>query len=945
MQTNYYGYLARVRQFLSAQQIITSYAKRYAYGTDASCYRLTPALVLLVENTAQVIAVIQASQQYQVALTFRAAGTSLSGQAVTDAVLVMLTDSGWQDYKILANAEKIYLQAGIIGAQANLYLRPYQRKIGPDPASINSCKIAGIVANNASGMCCGTVHNSYHTLAAMTFILADGTLVNTADSDSVQHFRHSHAELLTQLSQLAEQVKQDSALYQHIKRKYRLKNTSGYGINALIDFTDPVDILQHLLIGSEGTLGFIADITYYTVADYPDKAAALYLFNDMTEACQAVSALAKAPVDAVEIMDWRALQSVAQLAVMPDNLASLAKDGAGLLIETRAATADQLSQQIAQLTHLLSHYPRHSHIAFTTRQASIQQLWQMRKAMFPAVGATRPTGTTVIIEDVAFPVEQLAAGVRSLQQLLVTCGYQDAIIFGHALAGNLHFVFSQSFANQAEIQRYDHLMQGITQRVALEYGGSIKAEHGTGRNMAPFVATEWGDDAYQLMKSIKSLIDPKGILNPGVIINNDSQCHLKHLKTLPATDPLVDQCIECGYCEPVCPSRGLTLTPRQRIALWRHLNELINANDTQALEVDLATIIKDFNYLAVDSCAATGLCAQRCPVDIDTGALVRKLRADNYLHYQPIARWLAQHFSFTTQLMRGGLAVAAKTQAITGDKVFARLGKGLHQLSGKGLPLIYPELPRPAYFSYQSLTRPTDSVNKELIYFPSCVSRTMGPHKNAADQRPQTQVFLSLLAKAGWHVKMPDNLANLCCGMPFNSKGFTQVANRKSMELQQALADIATNRPVVFDTSPCAWQFKQYKNKEKDAGLEIYDLSDFLHKHIMPELHFNPLEEPVMLHLTCSTQKLGNSQKLQAIAQTCAQQVIVGQQMPCCGFAGDKGFTLPALNAHALRLLPNQVPGNARYGFSTSRTCEIGLSKQAGIPYQSILYLVDWTSL
>jgi D-lactate dehydrogenase len=216
----------------------------------------------------------------------------------------------------------------------------------------------------------------------------------------------------------------------------------------------------------------------------------------------------------------------------------------------------------------------------------------------------------VIIEDVAFPVERLAEATQDLQRLFVEFNYPEAIVYGHALEGNLHFVFTQDFGDAAEVDRYRRFMDVVCELVVKKYDGSLKAEHGTGRNMAPFVEMEWGTPAFRVMQRIKALLDPQGLLNPGVILNDDAQSHLKNLKPLPAADPLVDKCIECGFCEPKCPSRGLTLSPRQRIVGWREISRL----DATGTEPQRSAELKQlYDYQGIETCAACGLCATACP--------------------------------------------------------------------------------------------------------------------------------------------------------------------------------------------------------------------------------------------------------------------------------------------------------------------------------------------
>ncbi|WP_411991976.1 FAD-binding and (Fe-S)-binding domain-containing protein [Agarivorans sp. DSG3-1] len=920
---------------LLPEQLMTSHAQTLAYGTDASFYRLIPKLVVKVNNLAQLQLVMASCAQLALPYTFRAAGTSLSGQAISDSVLILLSDD-WRQHQILEDGDKISLQPGVIGADANRYLAPFQRKIGPDPASINACKIGGIAANNASGMCCGTAQNSYHTMASITVVFSDGTVLNTGDPHSVAAFKRSHQGLLEGLSELAQSTLQNKDLADKIRHKYRLKNTTGYSLNALVDFSDPFDILQHLMIGSEGTLAFIAELTYNTVVEHPHKASSLLVFADSDTACKAVQVLADQPVAAVELMDGRALASVADQPGMPDFIASLDMQACALLVEARSSQADELTSLCQQVMDSVVSFPRIGEVAFTTKSSETAALWAIRKGMFPAVGAVRETGTTVIIEDVAFPVERLANGVHELQALFTEHGYHEAIIFGHALAGNLHFVFTQGFEDPAEVARYGRFMDAVSQLVAVKYQGSLKAEHGTGRNMAPFIELEWGSEGVALMQQIKQLFDPQGLLNPGVILNQNSQAHLENLKPMPAANELVDKCIECGFCEPVCPSRSLSLSPRQRIVLYRELSELRRSGSNAKRLIQLE---KDFKYQGVDTCAAVGLCADRCPVGINTGDLVRQLREQHYAKYKNIARWTADHFSSVASITRLGLGTAELGQKVLGSSAISSISKGITKVSAGKVPTWNPAYPTRA--KYQP---PQPRFHKDkVVYIPSCAARTMAPQADAIDPRPLVEVTCNVLEKAGFEVIIPDKGDDLCCGMPYHSKGMLDIATDKSQQLENIIWQLSEHGrwPVLMDTSPCA----KRSQEQFTQPLDIYEPIGFIHQHALDKLNIAKLEQPIMLHLTCSSRRMDMHDPLLDIANRCAQQAILPEHIYCCGWAGDKGFTTPELNQAALAPLKAQVPEGCTRGYSNSRTCEIGLSHHSGVAYQSILYLVDEVSL
>lgn len=917
---------------IPAERIIRDPDLRLAHGTDASFYRLIPERVVRLGSLDEVRFVLGVCRELNLPCTFRAAGTSLSGQALSDSVLITLTDE-WRGQRILDNGNRIALQPGVIGADANRYLASFGRKIGPDPASINACKLGGIAANNASGMCCGTAQNSYHTLHAMTLLLADGTLLDSADPQSRLAFAAARPDLMNGLAALRAEVLANEALSAKIHHKYRLKNTTGYAINALVDFDDPIDILTHLMIGSEGTLGFIAELVLDTVPEHPFKASALLIFKDAEQACLVTSRLRQEPVAAVELMDGRSLRAVAGKPGFPDSINGVDLAACALLVEVHGQDEVQLNARCEQVMACVAAFEPLSSLPFTRDS---DPLWAIRKGLFPAVGAVRTTGTTVIIEDVAFPVERLAEGVVELQQLFDRYEYHEAIIFGHALEGNLHFVFTQGFEDPDQVVRYGQFMDAVAELVAVRFGGSLKAEHGTGRNMAPYVELEWGPEGMSLMRRIKALLDPTGLLNPGVIINDDPQAHLTHLKPMPASDAIVDPCIECGFCEAVCPSRTLSLSPRQRIVLYR---ELARRERSGEATEQLATL---FDYQGVETCAATGLCADRCPVGINTGTLIKKLRSEKYRRFVPIARWSAVHFAGITRVARSTLKLKGIVSKIVGERPLAGLVNGVRRISGQRTPAWLPTLPGPSCYQLQSEKGLlSEEVERAVVYMPSCASRVFG-QQNDAPALPE--VVKSLLAKAGCRVIVPTGLDGLCCGMPFDSKGMSEIAETKRQGLAEALwqASESGRWPVLLDTSPCVQRLLVGERAEGNGrGLRVFEPATFVLEHLMPYLTLTPIDETVMLHVTCSSRRMGLESTLLAVAKACAREVIVPEFIQCCGFAGDKGLMTPELNTSALSSLRQQVPTDCRQGFSNSRTCEMGLSQHAGIPYHNILYLVD----
>lgn len=925
-----------IKKILPQSRIYTDPLYTLTKGTDAGFYRLVPQMVLRVETENEMREVLKVCHRHKTPVTFKAGGTSLSGQTITDSVLIE-TGAGFSDFSISGDGELATFQSGITGGLANVRLAPYGRKLGPSPASVNSARIGGIVSNNASGSSYGIRHNSYNTIEGMRMILSDGTVLDTRDEASREAFRQSHSEMVGQLSGLAGQVKESERVRTKINHKFELKNTCGYGVNSLVDFEDPVDILQHLMIGSEGTLGFISEVTFRTVRDYPLKATSMAFFHDIRSACEAIMPLRECDVSAAELMDRNALRSVENKPGMPPVLKELDDEVVALLIETSADEEKELTHKMQAIESALAKFNTVYPVAFTTDADEYNRLWSVRKGLFPSAAASRPKGTACIIEDIAFRAEVLGDAVLQLKKLLETYRYDGYVIWGHLLDGNIHFVIMPDFNDSSGLDKYRRFMDDLVQLVIDRFDGSLKAEHGTGRNMAPFVRKEWGTEIYDVMKRIKDILDPLHLLNPGVIINDDPQVHLKNLKPLPVAHDLIDSCIECGFCEINCPSRDITLTPRQRIVAYREMHRLSSeGNDVKRL----TQLKRAYNYHGEATCATDGLCELACPVDINTGKLIKDMRFNMHSPAgNRIAWWVAKNMAFVTKSARIALNVVGFIHQFTGTKTMSAASKFLFKATGGGIPLWNPRMPHggPSEESYVNNRR--EDQRDTVVYFPTCINRAMGKSTDYGREMTVVEKTKSLLEKAGFRVVFPEGLKNLCCGMAFDSKGFKEQGMRKARELDQALQKASLNGkyPVYCDMSPCLLRMKDTLS----SYLKLYEPVEFILEYFPERLQFTPVDRRVAIHSTCSSTKMELGDKFRQLAEMCAAEVIVPDEVGCCGWAGDRGFTHPELNASALKPLKRQLPEDVREGYSTSRTCEIGLSLHSGIIYKSIVYLVD----
>ncbi|RPH70763.1 MAG: FAD-binding oxidoreductase [Myxococcaceae bacterium] len=923
----------------SPERVLTRPLDRVAFASDASFYRLLPQAVVFASSVDEVQRLFALSRTRGIPLTFRAAGTSLSGQSLSDGLLVEVARH-WRSARVEGDGLRIRARPGMIGDHLNQLLRPFGRKIGPDPASIRSCTLGGILANNSSGMCCGVEQNSYHTLHSLTFVLPSGTAIDSGAEGADEELRAREPALHRGLLELRDEIRARPQLVERVRAKYRMKNTTGYGLNAFVDFERPVDIFAHVLVGSEGTLAFIAEAVMETVPVLPYKSTGLLFFGDIHAACAAIAPLRDAGARALELLDAASLRAASGKPGMPTELRHLGAAPAALLCEFQTGKDVELPSLEAAAAGVTRTLPLVEPADFTRDPELQARFWRVREGLFPTVGGVRRSGTTVIIEDVCFPIPHLADAAVDLQGLFRTHGYEDAIIFGHAKDGNVHFVITQSFNDQAAVDQYARFIDDLVPLVVRKYDGALKAEHGTGRNMAPFVETEWGPEGLAIMRRLKALADPQNILNPGVIVPAGPKSHLEDLKSLPSIEREADMCIECGFCEPVCPSRELTLTPRQRIVVRREL-------ERRPVGAVSEEIRRDYQYSGLDTCAGDGMCQTRCPVSIDTGALVKRFRAARHSDFgREAGRRAALSGRTTERMARASLAAGNAVASVIGHGAVGAISGALRAVLGDDLvPRWTPDMPGAA----PPLPR-TGAEGAQAIYFPACVLRMFGPVEGEPERPTIPEALVALARRAGVPVHIPEDIAGSCCSTPWHSKGY--------VEGDEAMANATLERlwrwtdggrlPVVVEGSSCAHGFREARqaltsaNRERFDRLRILDSVEFVHDTLLPRLRIDRRLGSAVVHPVCSLVEMGLVPKLMGIGKAVADEVVVPDRAGCCGFAGDRGFLHPELTASATRAEAEEI---SRRKFDahliSNHPCTIGMHRATGRPWQNFALVLE----
>jgi len=902
---------------------------RLASAHDASHYLLTPRAVVVPTSAEQVAAVLAETRRLGVPVTFRSGGTSLSGQAGTDGVLVD-TRRGFRDVEVLDEGARVRTGPGVTVRAVNNRLARHKRKLGPDPASEIACTIGGVVANNSSGMSCGTEQNTYRTLASSVLVLPSGTIVDTSLPEADELLRVAEPELHAGLIALRERVRSNPDSRERIAALYAIKNTMGYGVNAFLDFDRPVDILEHLVIGSEGTLAFVAEATFRTVPVKPRLATGLLIFPDLASATSALPALVAAGFATLELMDATSLRVGQRDPEAPADLRELAvEQHAALLVEFQEESDDALAERMRTAPEVLGALPLVAPAELSADPARRAALWHIRKGLFTLVAGNRPSGTTALLEDIAVPVERLYATCTRLIELFDEHGYEDSVIFGHAKDGNIHFMLNERFGDPASLARYERFTEDMVELV-LGQGGTLKAEHGTGRIMAPFVRRQYGDELYEVMREVKALVDPAGLLNPGVLLTDDPDAHVRDLKLAPTVETEVDRCVECGYCEPVCPSRDLTLTPRERIVLRREMERAEQAGDTALL----ARLRKEYGYDGVDTCAVDGMCQTACPVLINTGDLVRRLRAE---HQNPVAQagWKAAAASWGVVSRVGGIAL---TVADAVPPALPRLATDAARavLGADTVPRYSAELPAGG-----RARRRVASETPAAVYFSSCTTTMFGP---ADGGDGVAESFLRLCERAGVGLVSPPDLPSLCCGTPWKSKGLTEGYAVMKAKVAASLVEATRGGelPVVCDASSCTEGLEVLLEAAGGPGIRVVDAVAFVASEVLPKLPEGERIASVTVHPTCSSTRLGIDGALRTVAAAVAEEVVVPDDWGCCAFAGDRGMLHPELTASATAPeAASAARARSEAHASLNRTCELGMTRATGEPYRHILELLD----
>jgi D-lactate dehydrogenase len=933
---------SELESLLGADRVLARALDLVRYASDASPYRLFPKAVVMARDAGDVAKLLGYARRSGTPVTFRSAGTSLNGQSQTEGILVDVRRY-FAATEVEAGAERVRVGPGTTLGHVNRVLASRGRKLGPDPASTDFATVGGVIANNSGGMRCGVVADPYSTVRELTLVLASGTAIDTGAPDAERRFAELEPDLARGIEEIRDRIRGDRELADRIRRKFRIKNTTGYRLCAFLDADTPLEIFRRLVVGSEGTLAFVAEAVLDTVPLLPRTTTTWVHFADIERAADPVPDLVAAGASAVELMVAPALMAATHsIPGTPSHWSELPPTSAALLIEFRSDEEDDLDSMEAEATRTLAGRELLRGPEFTRDSELTEVFWRVREGLHGIVGRLRPPSTALIIEDVCVAPERIAESATQIQALLGKHGFLTGVA-GHASAGNLHFMLTPNFAEPADRDRYEAFMGELVDLVIDEYDGSLKAEHGTGINMTPYVEREWGREATELMWRVKALADPDGVLAPGVVLNRDPGVHLRGLKSTPPIEEVADTCVECGFCEPVCPSRLLTTTPRQRIAVRREM-----ARQPQGSPVQRA-LLDQYEYDGIETCAADGSCMLACPLGIDTGKLIKGFRARQHsARAERAALGAARRWAQVERVSRGALRVGNAAARVVGDAPLHRLSTLPRRFVSRELvPEWSDAMPRAATARLPRTAR----EGAAAVYLPACINRIFGPPRSGGTARPLPEALAAASARAGSPVWIPPDAPGHCCGTPWSSKGYRRGHEWMANRLVEALwrwSDRAS-LPVVVDASSCtngivndAAQVLSEENRGHHAELEVVDAVAWALERVLPRVEVTAKAGSVALHPTCSGRHLGLDRPLRALAGALADDVNVPASAACCGFAGDRGLLHPELTAAAtLEEAAEVKAGGFDAHLSSNRTCEMGMERSTGKPYLHAVQLLE----
>jgi FAD/FMN-containing dehydrogenase/Fe-S oxidoreductase len=883
---------------------------RLFYSTDASIYQVQPHAVVIPKSREDVQAVVEEAHRFGVPVLARAAGSSLAGQAVNEAIVIVFTTHLDSILDINLEAKTVRVEPGVVLGSLNQRLAADGIQFGPDPASANRAAMGGIVSNNSTG-----AHSILYGMTAdhvrhMNVIFADGSrgMLGPGSMSATPALGSTQASIESAVRDLLSRKENAQIIRENTPRHWR--RCGGYNLDRLVadvaayrmpqadDFN-----LARLICGAEGTLAVIEDVTLDLVPLPDVTGIAVVHFDSLPVALSAVAMILETDPSAVELLDRLGMSLCRESPVWRRKLESFVGGvpECVLITEYYGASQGEVEAKIDVLKALLTSSKAGSgHVVTVLEPAAQEVVWQVRKMglgfLMSMKGDHKPIP---FIEDAAVPKEHLSHYVTEVERFCKGLGVQVAY-YAHASAGCVHIRPLINTKSAKEVS----LLPEITS-FAIELlkgnGGSLSSEHGDGRARSSFNKSFYGDDLYGLYQDVKTIFDPGNLLNPGNIVNAGPMTeHLRYgdgyTSSIPELhldfsedqgfDRAVEMCNGAGVCRKLsggvmCPSFQAT---REEEHSTRGRANALRAAISGAVEGGLAS---KRLHETMDLCLECKACVSECPSSVDMTRLkVEALAQYHDVHGIPMRSRVFGLIAEQNRLWSG--AVAPVLNKIVHTRAFRWLGEHVIGISRHRR---LPDVAEQSFVDWFETRAPVATADRTTVVLFNDTFNTYN--------YPQTSIAATqFLEAAGFNVVLP---GHRCCGRPMISKGLVEQARAYASQTIERLNPYAAQGIKIIGLEPsCLLTLKdEYKSLlPGDPRVAVVaEMATLFEEFVVAESEagrlrvlFEKSDHGIMLHGHCHQKALAGTESSMTALRLTTDFPVKEIDSGCCGMAGSFGY-------------------------------------------------------
>jgi FAD/FMN-containing dehydrogenase/Fe-S oxidoreductase len=893
--------------------ILTDNLSTTLYATDASVYRKIPLAVAFPKSVDDLQKLIHFASGHNIGLIPRTAGTSLAGQCVGDGIVVDVSKHFAQIVSLDKVKKQVTVQPGVIRDELNTYLEPYGLFFGPNTSTSNRCMIGGMVGNNSSGTTSIQYGVTRDKVVSMKTVLSDGSKVEFKALPIAEFKQKCTEETLEGklykniYKELSNKNIQKEIKIEFPKPQIHRRNT-GYAVDELLkskvfDTSEPDFNLCKLLSGSEGTLAFTTEITLQ-LEELPPKHSAMVVthYHTLEDCLSDVAPVMEHGLHLCEMMDKVILDCTKNNKIQLKNRFFVEGDPAALLmLEVKSGTSAGLENDLRSLLTTIEASGL-SYASPVLYNSNIDKAIELRKAGLGLLGnIVGDMKAVACIEDTAVALEDLKDFIGEFTAIMK--GYkQEAVYYAHAGAGELHLRPILNLKKSNDVALFRQITTDVA-KLTKKYRGSFSGEHGDGIVRAEFIPLMIGDRNYDLLKRIKSYFDPKGIFNPGKIVDAypmDASLRYDVDREEPEISTLMDfsdsegilkateKCNGSGDCRKthnanggMCPSYHATKNEKDTTrGRANALREFLTTNTTTN-KFDQKELKEVF-----DLCLSCKACASECPSNVDVAAL----KTEFLYQYQEHNGYTMRNklFAHNTKINRLGSQIAGLTNAVYGSKILSGIIKSR---TGVAKERSFPKVAKFNFDSYlRNVVSQSATTNKKVILYIDEFTRYMDTDLG--------RDAIEVLTKLGYDVQ----LFYAESGRTFLSKGFLKQAQKLAVQNLVSLKRFAEQNIPVLGLEPSAvLSFRdEYKrlvpNSESmdaiaDNALLIEEfLAREIEKGAITADKFTTEARTVKIHSHCHQKALSNQKVTFDILNLPKNYSVSIISSGCCGMAGSFGY-------------------------------------------------------